>query len=82
MFSDLFLKFLVVNRDGVPQEYLVEGTTFSPNGSVRSADGKEDATELRSEPLLRLAEISSICNDSRIVYHAVCNQSLRSPHPY
>ena len=71
MFSDLFLKFLVVNRDGVPQEYLVEGTTFSPNGSVRSADGKA-ATELRPEPLVRLAEISSVCNDAKIVYHAVC----------
>ena len=71
MFSDLFLKFLVVNRDGVPQEYLVEGTTFSPNGSVRSADGKDASAETRPEPLLRLAEISAICNDAKIVYHAV-----------
>ncbi|KAK7693266.1 hypothetical protein QCA50_002833 [Cerrena zonata] len=62
-------KFLVINRDGVPQEYLVEGTTFSPNGSVKSADGKS-ATELRPEPLLRLAEIGSLCNDAKIVYNA------------
>ena len=55
----------------MPKEYLVEGTTFSPFGSVRSADGKEVSAELRSEPLLRLAEISSICNDAKIVYHSV-----------
>lgn len=61
---------MVINRDGVPQEYLVEGTTFSPNGSVKSADGKS-ATELRPEPLLRLAEIGSLCNDAKIVYNAV-----------
>lgn len=54
----------------MPQEYLVEGTTFSPNGSVKSADGKP-ATELRPEPLVRLAEIGSICNDAKIVYNAV-----------
>lgn len=63
-------KFLVVDPSGVPKEYVVEGTTFSPIGSVRSADGKDASTEPRSEPLLRLAEISSVCNDSRIVYHA------------
>ncbi|THH19979.1 hypothetical protein EUX98_g8674 [Antrodiella citrinella] len=62
-------KFLVVNPAGKVQEYLVEGTTFSPEGSVTSADGKPP-TELRSEPLLRLAEIGAICNDSKIVYNA------------
>ncbi|KIP09286.1 hypothetical protein PHLGIDRAFT_126438 [Phlebiopsis gigantea 11061_1 CR5-6] len=63
-------KFLVVDPSGVPREYVVEGTTFSPIGSVKSAGGKDAAAELRSEPLLRLAEIGSICNDSKIVYHA------------
>ncbi|CAL1704224.1 unnamed protein product [Somion occarium] len=63
-------KFLVINPNGVPQEYHVEGTTFSPIGLVKPADGKEGFAELRPEPLLRLAEISSICNDARIVYHA------------
>ncbi|KAI0797816.1 calcium-transporting ATPase [Abortiporus biennis] len=63
-------KFLVMSPNGSLQEYLVEGTTFSPIGSVRPADDKDAITELRSEPLLRLAEISSICNDAKIVYHA------------
>ncbi|EIW60548.1 calcium-transporting ATPase [Trametes versicolor FP-101664 SS1] len=62
-------KFTVVDISGIPREFLVEGTTFAPAGSVRPADGKTIA-EVRSEPLQRLAEISAICNDSKIVYHA------------
>lgn len=57
----------------MPREYIVEGTTFSPFGSVKPADGKDGTAELRPELLLRMAEISSICNDAKIVYHAVCS---------
>ncbi|OBZ75070.1 Calcium-transporting ATPase sarcoplasmic/endoplasmic reticulum type [Grifola frondosa] len=63
-------RFLVVDPTGTPKEFFVEGTTFAPHGSVRFADGKEASAELRSEPLQRLAEISAICNDSKIVYHS------------
>ena len=49
----------------------MEGSTFSPLGSVSSADGKAANVDLRSEPLQRLAEIGAICNDSKIIYHAV-----------
>ena len=49
----------------------MEGTTFAPHGSVRSADGKEASAELRSLPIQLLAEISALCNDSKVVYHAV-----------
>ncbi|KAI0689133.1 calcium-transporting ATPase [Cytidiella melzeri] len=62
-------KFTVVDPSGAPLEYVVEGTTFSPVGSVKPADGKGAYTESHPEPLIRLAEISSICNDSKIVYH-------------
>ncbi|KAI0637165.1 calcium-transporting ATPase [Trametes polyzona] len=62
-------KFTVVDISGIPREFLVEGTTFAPEGAVRPADGK-DITEVPSGPLQRLAEISAICNDSKIVYHA------------
>ncbi|RPD65944.1 calcium-transporting ATPase [Lentinus tigrinus ALCF2SS1-7] len=62
-------KFSVVDISGTPREFLVEGTTFAPEGSVTPADDKSSA-EVRSEPLLRLAEISAICNDSKIIYHA------------
>ncbi|KAK0483482.1 Ca-transporting ATPase [Armillaria novae-zelandiae] len=62
--------FLTVDQSGRPREYTVEGTTFSPYGSVTSVDGKEDPTQLSSDALQRLAQISSICNDSKIVYHS------------
>ncbi|KAF7304679.1 Calcium-transporting ATPase [Mycena kentingensis (nom. inval.)] len=64
-------KFLVVDgRTGSPREFTVEGTTFSPYGSVVSADGKEASAELRSDAVQRLAEISAICNDAKIVYNS------------
>ncbi|KAH9952194.1 calcium-transporting ATPase [Amylocystis lapponica] len=62
--------FIIDSTTGAPREYTVEGTTFAPVGLVRSADGTDASAELRSEPLQRLAEISAICNDSKIVYHA------------
>ena len=54
---------------GTLREYDVEGTTFSPYGSVKPVDGNEASTELHSGPIRRLAEICAICNDARIVYH-------------
>ncbi|PPQ68498.1 hypothetical protein CVT26_003437 [Gymnopilus dilepis] len=64
-------RFLVIDANtGSPREYTVEGTTFSPYGSVYNADGKEAVAELKSDPIQRLAEISSLCNDSKIVYNA------------
>lgn len=66
-------KFLVIDGNtGAPREFTVEGTTFSPFGSVYTADGKEASAELKSDPIQRLAEISSLCNDAKIVYHQVC----------
>lgn len=63
-------RFLVIDGNtGAPREYTVEGTTFSPLGSVYTADGKEASAELKSDPIQRLAEISSLCNDAKIVYH-------------
>jgi Ca2+ transporting ATPase len=50
---------------------MVEGTTFSPYGLVKSVDGKQATSDLRSKPIQRLAEISSICNDAKVVYHPV-----------
>ncbi|KAF9452248.1 Ca-transporting ATPase [Macrolepiota fuliginosa MF-IS2] len=63
-------RFLVVDaHTAAPKEFTVEGTTFSPFGSVHCADGKEATSELKSNPVQRLAEIASICNDAKIVYH-------------
>ena len=56
----------------MPREYLVEGTTYSPEGAIKSAAGKVlTNSELQTDALLRLAEISAICNDSKIVYNEV-----------
>ena len=62
---------MVDGATGRPREYTVEGTTFSPHGSVYNADGKEVSAELKSDQIQRLAEISSVCNDAKIVYHSV-----------
>ncbi|KZT28530.1 calcium-transporting ATPase [Neolentinus lepideus HHB14362 ss-1] len=62
-------KFFVVGDSGALKSFDVEGTTFSPIGSVKSADGTESSAELRSEPIQRLAEISAICNDAKVTYH-------------
>lgn len=63
--------FLVIDsKTNAPREYTVEGTTFSPYGSVTSANGKVGSAELKSDPIQRLAEISAICNDAKVVYNA------------
>ena len=36
-----------------------------------SVDGKDASVELRTGPIQRLAEISTICNDTKIVYGEV-----------
>ena len=56
----------------MPKGYLVAGTTFAPHGLVTSLDGQMvDDAELRSEPIQRLAQISAICNDAKIVFNSV-----------
>jgi len=64
-------QFSVVDKSGGLRQYTVDGTTFSPHGSVTSADGKDASVDLQSEPVQRLAEISVVCNDARIVYNTV-----------
>ncbi|KIL68618.1 hypothetical protein M378DRAFT_158447 [Amanita muscaria Koide BX008] len=61
-------KFLVVSDSSIKQ-YTVEGTTFAPVGSVKSADGRHASTELRAGPIQRLAEICALCNDAKVVYN-------------
>lgn len=56
---------------GAPRDFTVDGTTFSPLGAIHAADGEKASAELQSEPIQRLAEISSLCNDAKIVYSKV-----------
>lgn len=72
MLTIRLFQFLVIDgTTGAPKEFTVEGTTFAPYGLVKSADGKDASSELQSEPIQRLAEISSVCNDAKIVYNSV-----------
>ncbi|KAG5647125.1 hypothetical protein DXG03_001080 [Asterophora parasitica] len=64
-------RFVVVDGNtGAPREYNIEGTTYSPVGAITTVDGKEAVRELKSDPIQRLAEISAICNDAKIIYNA------------
>jgi Ca2+ transporting ATPase len=79
--SNSLLQFSTIEKSGELREYLVGGTTFSPQGSVTSPGGKDASVDLRSEPVQRLAEISSICNDARISYSAVSHLPLTLSRP-
>ncbi|KAH9057089.1 hypothetical protein EDB83DRAFT_2521029 [Lactarius deliciosus] len=63
-------RFAVVDESTGLQEFIVGGTTFSPHGSVTSADGTDVSVDLRSEPVQRLAEICVVCNDAKVTYNA------------
>lgn len=58
---------------GSPTEYTVEGTTFAPTGVISTFKGQAlSGPELQTESVVRLAEISALCNDSKVVYNEVC----------
>ena len=69
---------MVTDSDtGALREYLVQGTTYAPIGAITTAGGQPvTAQELNSESLVRLSEISAICNDAKIVYSEVSFHSL------
>ncbi|KAI0262859.1 hypothetical protein BC834DRAFT_971682 [Gloeopeniophorella convolvens] len=62
-------RFVTINQSALPQEYHVDGSTFSPHGSVTSADKQDASVDLQSEPAQRLAEICAVCNDAKIIYN-------------
>ncbi|KAI0035977.1 Ca-transporting ATPase [Vararia minispora EC-137] len=75
-------KFVTIDATGnATKEFYVEGSTFAPLGSVTSAGGKDAAVDLRSEPLQRLAEVSAICNDAKIIYHPEKNMYTNVGEP-
>ncbi|KAF8682432.1 Sarcoplasmic/endoplasmic reticulum calcium ATPase 3 [Rhizoctonia solani] len=64
-------RVLVIDSvSGDPVEYSVEGTTFAPTGSISSLKGNIlSSRELQTESMIRLAEVSALCNDAKIVYN-------------
>lgn len=71
-------RFCIVNSQGTTSEYTVEGTTFSPQGSIRDTKGNSHSL---TEPLVRTAEIATICNDSKIIFNSEKNsyQNIGEP---
>ncbi|KAF8447920.1 hypothetical protein L210DRAFT_3610095 [Boletus edulis BED1] len=62
-------EFLVIDaQTESPKEYQVEGSTYSPHGSVQSSGSKSSGLGL--DPIRRLAEICAVCNDAKIIYQA------------
>jgi len=57
-----------MTAQGVTAEYTVEGTTYSPEGKIYDHKGN---LHTLTAPLVKTAEISALCNDSKIVYNAV-----------
>lgn len=57
----------VVTSQGATAEYTVEGTTYAPEGNIHDESGKNHSL---STALIRTAEISALCNDSKVVYTA------------
>lgn len=53
-------------------EYAVAGTTFAPEGEITTTDGKElEKAVATSGSVQKLAQICSVCNDSKIAYNEV-----------
>ncbi|WVQ94710.1 potassium/sodium efflux P-type ATPase, fungal-type [Kwoniella sp. CBS 9459] len=64
-------RFLTCDSPSSFAEYQVGGTTFAPTGSITTLDGRHaEKTDVRTAPVNKLVEISAICNDAKIAYHA------------
>ncbi|WVF66907.1 calcium-translocating P-type ATPase, SERCA-type [Kwoniella sp. CBS 6097] len=64
-------RFLTCDGSSSFAEYKVGGTTFAPNGTITTLDGQHaEKTAVRTAPVNKLVEISAICNDAKIAYHA------------
>ncbi|KAK6340723.1 hypothetical protein TWF696_009047 [Orbilia brochopaga] len=60
--------------DGAVSEITIEGTTFSPDGNVKTEDGKIlESPAAASRVIRRMAEVSALCNDAEISYDAKSN---------
>ncbi|THH05080.1 hypothetical protein EW145_g5060 [Phellinidium pouzarii] len=66
-------RFSLVTPDARVRDYSVEGTTYAPEGQIKSVDGKNASSEPHTEPFQRLAEISALCNDAKVVFDVTKN---------
>lgn len=63
---------MLEGSDSAPSTYLVHGTTYAPTGAITCPSGSLIYGDSpKSDAMIRLAEISSVCNDAVIVYNSV-----------
>ncbi|EPE09431.1 calcium p-type atpase [Ophiostoma piceae UAMH 11346] len=56
------------------EELTVEGTTFSPRGSIKTASGNEIADLAQTSSTVRqMTEVAALCNDARLEYDSISN---------
>lgn len=56
------------------EELTVEGTTFSPRGDIKTADGKTVTDLAQSSSTIRqMTEVAALCNDARLAYDSLSN---------
>lgn len=60
-------RFALVDS-GAVEEFQVEGTTYAPTGNVLSNGQVVDPQTFSRPAVARLAQIASLCNDSKIAY--------------
>ena len=68
-------KIVYLSEDGKGLEELaVEGTTFSPRGSIMTPQGKPAVDLAQSSSTVRqMAEVAALCNDARLAYDSLSN---------
>ncbi|KZO95232.1 Ca-transporting ATPase [Calocera viscosa TUFC12733] len=63
-------QFLMASELTGTTHYVVDGTTYAPTGAVTRADGALiEESIFASGAFTKLSEISSLCNEARVVYH-------------
>ncbi|EJU05708.1 calcium-transporting ATPase [Dacryopinax primogenitus] len=68
-------KFVMATEAGTVQ-YVVEGTTYAPVGSIARADGVIiEKSVFTTDAFSKLSTISSLCNEATVVYHEASHQN-------
>lgn len=64
-------KIVYINEAGNDLEELdVEGTTFAPQGSLKSGGAVVSDTAKKSETIFQMAEVAALCNDAQLAFDA------------
>ncbi|KAK9768478.1 hypothetical protein K7432_000888 [Basidiobolus ranarum] len=73
---------VVENEQGQTTEYHIDGTSYAPEGLVKTAQGEVIQNLAGTSPVINeLAEICSLCNDSKISYDKNANHYTNIGEP-